>query len=169
MSAQILLQGRLLGSDDFLPAAPADRDNRAFEARSMWLVLIGETVPRALLAELQLPPLMLGSSGGDRFVVILPDQSRAEAAGEFLARVSQTLSGITGGKLSIAWSATENLGDWTIVRKRLQEGMRTGNRPPAQESGYFEPFSSNGLGPGSGQDRIPRDLRDVSAIGWSFE
>jgi len=59
MSAQILLQGRLRGTEDFLLAAPADRDNRAFEARSMWLVLIGETVPRALLAELQLPPLML--------------------------------------------------------------------------------------------------------------
>jgi CRISPR-associated protein Csm1 len=169
MSAQILLQGRLLGSEDFLPAAPADRDNRAFEARSMWLVLIGETVPRALLAELQLPPLMLGSSGGDRFVVILPDQARAEAAGEFLARVSRNLGEITGGKLSVAWSATENLGDWTIVRKRLQEGMRAANRPPALEPGYFDPFSSNGPGHGSGQDRIPRDLRDVSAIGWSFE
>src|SRR5580700_3364817 len=86
MSAQILLQGRLLGTEDFLLTAPADRDNRAFEARSMWLVLIGEAIPRALLAELQLPPLMLGSSGGNRFVVILPDQARAEAAGEFLAR-----------------------------------------------------------------------------------
>src|ERR1700691_4270429 len=128
MSAQILLQGRLLGTEDFLLTPPADRDNRAFEARSMWLVLIGEAVPRGLLAELQLPPLMLGSSGGDRFVVILPDQARAEAAGEVLNRVSDKLGEISGGKLSIAWSATENLGDWTIVRKRLQEGMRDGAR-----------------------------------------
>jgi hypothetical protein len=105
MSAQILLQGRLLGTEDFLLAAPADRDNRAFEARSMWLVLIGEAVPRALLAELQLPPLMLGSSGGNRFVVILPDQARAEAAGQFLTRVSQALSDIGSGKLSLVWSA----------------------------------------------------------------
>ncbi len=165
MSAQILLQGRLRGTEDFLLAAPADRDNRAFEARSMWLGLVGEALPRALLAELQLPPLMLGSSGGDRFVVILPDQARAEAAGQFLTRASDKLSEISAGKLSIVWSATENLGDWTIVRKRLQEGMREGTRPRALEPGYFEPF----LAQGAGQDRIPRDLRGVSAIGWSFD
>jgi CRISPR-associated protein Csm1 len=165
MSAQILLQGRLLSTEDFLLATPADRDNRAFEARSTWLVLIGEAVPRALLAELQLPPLMLGSSGGDRFVVILPDQARAEAAGEFLGRVSQALSDISSGKLSLVWSATENLGDWTIVRKRLQDGMRKGTRPRAAQPGYFDAFHAQG----AGADRIPRDLRDVPAIGWSFD
>jgi CRISPR-associated protein Csm1 len=174
MSAQILLQGRLLGTEDFLLAAPADRadsapswgaqHNRAFEARSMWLVLLNEAVPRALLAQLQLPPLMLGSSGGDRFVVVLPDQARAEAAGEFLGRVSHAMSDISSGKLSLVWSATENLGDWTIVRKRLQDGMREGTRPRASEPGYFDAFPSQGVG----ADRIPRDLRDVSAIGWSF-
>jgi CRISPR-associated protein Csm1 len=165
MSAQILLQARLLGTEDFLLAAPADRDNRAFEARSMWLVLIGEAVPRALLAELQLPPLMLGSSGGDRFVVILPDLTRSEAAGQFLGRVSQALSDVSNGKLSLIWSATENLGDWTIVRKRLQDGMNAGTRPRAAEPGFFDAFSAQG----SGADRIPRDLRDVAAIGWSFD
>ena len=75
MTAQVLLQGKLLGGEDFLLAVPADRDNRAFDARAMWLVLLGEAIPRALLAELQLPSLMLGSSGGDRFVVVLPDQT----------------------------------------------------------------------------------------------
>src|SRR3984957_19827143 len=139
MSAQILLQGRLLGTEDFLLAPPADRDNRAFEARSMWLVLIGEAVPRALLAELQLPALMLGSSGGNMFVVILPDDVRAAAANEFLARTSEALGNATSGKVSLAWSATENLGDWTIVRKRLQDGMRSGHEPRATGPGYFEP------------------------------
>lgn len=165
MSAQILLQGSLKGADDFLLAPPADRDNRAFEARAIWLVLIGEAVPRALLAELQLPPLMLGSSGGDRFMVILPDQARADAAGQFLIRVSKALAEITASKLSLTWSATENLGDWTIVRKRLQDGMTEGDRPRAAEPGYFDAF----LAQGAGADRIPRDLRDVSAIGWSFD
>ncbi len=165
MSAQILLQGRLQGADQFLVAPPADRDNRAFEARAVWRVLIGEAVPRALLAELQLPPLMLGSSGGDRFVVILPDQARAEAAAQFLARVSQAMGEITAGKMSLAWSATENLGDWTIVRKRLQDGMTEGTRPRAAEPGYFDAFTAAG----AGTDRIPRDLRDSSSIGWSFD
>ncbi len=62
MSAQILVQGRLVGTEDFLLAAPADRDNRAFEARLTWLNLLGEVLPRALLASLKLPPLLLGSS-----------------------------------------------------------------------------------------------------------
>src|SRR5580698_8168960 len=84
MSAQILVQGRLVGAEDFLPAAPADRDNRAFEARLTWLNQLGEVLPRALLATLQLPPLLLGSSGGGRFLAILPDQERADKAGEFL-------------------------------------------------------------------------------------
>jgi CRISPR-associated protein Csm1 len=165
MSAQILLQGRLHGVDDFLLAPPSDRDNRAFEARMMWLVLIGETVPRALLAALQLPPLMLGSSGGGRFMLILPDQARADAAAEFLGRVSKAFGEITAGKLSLTWSGTENLGDWTIVRKRLQDGMTEGAKPRAAEPGHFDAFSAQGAGP----DRIPRDLRDASSIGWSFD
>lgn len=165
MSAQILLQGRLRGAEDFVLTPPADRDNRAFDARAIWLVLIGEALPRALLSELQLPPLMLGSSGGGRFVVILPDQPRADAAGQFLERVSQKLADISNGKLTVAWSATENLGDWTIVRKRLQEGMREGTTPRAMEPGFFDPFPAQS----AGADRIPRDLREAPAIGWSFD
>jgi CRISPR-associated protein Csm1 len=165
MSAQILLQGTLLGGEEFLLAPPADRDNRLFEARSMWLALIGEVVPHALLAELQLPPLMLGASGGDRFLAILPDQARADAAGAFLTRVSQCFGDATSGRMKVVWSATENLGDWTIVRKRLQDGMRFGTSARAAEPGFFDAF----LPAGHEADRIPRDLRDASGIGWSFD
>ncbi len=165
MSAQILVQGRLLGAQGFLGAPPADRDNRAFDARSTWLVLLGEAIPRALLAELQLPPLMLGSSGGERFMVILPDQARAEAAAGFLERVSRALLELSAGKLSLVWSATENLGDWTIVRKRLQDGMTDAVRPRVAEPGFFDAFSTQG----AGADRIPRDLREAASIGWSFD
>jgi CRISPR-associated protein Csm1 len=165
MSAQILLQGKFTGTEDFLLAPPADRDNRAFEARSMWLVLMGEAVPRALLAELQLPSLMLGSSGRDRFMVVLPDRARAEAASAFLARVSEALGAASGGRIALVWSATENLGDWTIVRKRLLDSMREGTQPRVAEAGYFEPFEAVG----TGADRIPRDLREASEISWSFD
>jgi CRISPR-associated protein Csm1 len=165
MTAQVLLQGRLLGGADFLPAAPADRDNRVFEARSMWLVLIGEAIPRALLAELQLPALMLGASGGDRFVVVLPDSTRAAAADAFLNRASDALGTATGGRMRLAWSATENLGDWTIIRKRLQENIREGKHAGPPDAGFFEPFIPSGAGP----DVIPRNLREAGEIGWSFD
>lgn len=162
MSAQILLQGRLAGSDDFLLAAPADRDNRAFEARVSWLALVGEVLPRALLADLQLPPLMLGASGGDQFLLILPDQARADAAGQFLQKASDRLLAATGNTVSLVWSATENLGDWTVVRKRLQDGM---TRATSIEPGFFDPYPVAPAPP----DRTPRGLRDSPSIAWSFD
>ena len=165
MSAQILLQGGFPGAEEFLLSAPADRDNRAFDARAVWLSLVVELTPRALLAELELPPLMLGSSGGDRFLVILPDQARADAAGEFLTRVATVLNEVSNGKLRLVWSSTENLGDWTIVRKRLQDGMSERMKPPAMATGFFDAFTPHG----AGADRIPRDLRDAKSVGWGLE
>ncbi len=113
MSAQILLEGRLEGLESFPAAPPADRDNRAFESRLLCgSPLVGEVVPRALLAHLGLPPLMLGSSGSGRFLLILPDTARAEQAGEFLARVRQSLVSFTAeGGIDLIWRYTEDLGE----------------------------------------------------------
>src|SRR5580693_2255942 len=141
MSAQILVQGRLTGAEDFLLAPPADRDNRAFEARLTWLNQLGEVLPRALLATLQLPPLLLGSSGGGRFLAILPDQERLDQAAQFLTRANTVLSEATAGHVRIVWSATENLGDWTVVRKRLAEGLRASLRPMVLVGGFFDAAS----------------------------
>lgn len=165
MSAQILLQGRLLGTEEFLLSAPADKDNRAFEARLWWVAMLGEVLPRALLAELQLSPLMLGSSGGGRFLVILPDNLRADAAGAFLARASEALERATTGVVRIAWSATENLGDWTFVRKRLHDAMRISSLGQAPAAAWFQPFVPAAVVP----DQLPRNLRDATGIGFSFD
>ena len=162
MSAQILLQGRLAGTEDFLIAPPADRDNRVFEARLSWLALLAEVLPRALLAQLELPPLMLGSSGGDRFLLILPDQARADSATQFLQRASEALLAATNNTVSLLWSSTENLGDWTVVRKRLHEGMA---RATSISPDFFEPF----VPAISHQDKTPRGMRDAQSIGWSFD
>ena len=164
MSVQILLEGRLEGLDSFPAAAPADRDNRAFESRLLWLTLLGEVVPRALLAHLGLPPLMLGSSGSGRFLVILPDSARAEQAGEFLTRVQQALGQFTAGGIEVIWSATENLGDWTVVRKRLEDQIERKKRSRAAEPGFFDAFT-----PPPASDRIPRDLRDAANVWFGFD
>jgi CRISPR-associated protein Csm1 len=165
MSAQILLQGRLLGTEGFLLTPPANRDNRAFEARLIWLALLGEVLPRALLADLQLPPLLLGASGGGSFLVILPDQVRAAAAAQFLSRATEVIDRVTSGMMRIAWSATENLGDWTVVRKRLHDGMADAAKLSVPAPGYFEPFT----GAASTGEVIPRNLRDAQSVGWSFD
>ena len=58
MSEQILVQGKLLGVEEFL-ASPTD--NKRFLARAQWTALLSEVLPRALLAELELNKLLLGS------------------------------------------------------------------------------------------------------------
>jgi len=165
MSAQFLLQGRLLGAEEFLLSSPADKDNRAFEARLWWVALLGEVLPRALLAELQLPPLMLGSSGGGQFMVILPDSARTDAAAAFLTRATEALASATAGTMRLAWSATENLGDWTFVRKRLQDGMTAALKFTPPDASFFQPFVP--VAPSA--DHLPRGLRDATSIGFSFD
>ena len=61
MAEQILLQGKILGTEEFLSAAAAEsRPARSagedlLAGRSQWITLMSEVLPRALLAELGLP------------------------------------------------------------------------------------------------------------------
>ena len=72
MSVQIFLQGKLLGIEEFLtsPAHSADASamgehgESLLVGRSQWVSLLCEVLPRALLAELGLAKILLGSSGG---------------------------------------------------------------------------------------------------------
>lgn len=165
MAVQILLQGRLAGIENFLLTGSPKHDNRTFEARLQWTILLGETLPRALLAGLQLPALLLGSSGGGRFLVILPDAARAADAADFLVRANEVLHRATGGTVHIEWSATENLGDWTVVRKRLADGLREQAVAQVTAAGFFDALPAAS----TPEDVMPRGLRDVAGIGWSFE
>jgi CRISPR-associated protein Csm1 len=108
---------------------------------------------------------MLGSSGAARFLVILPDAERAEAASAFLNRANEALERVSNSLVRISWSATENLGDWTFVRKRLQDGMRTSLKGPALDASFFQPFVPGAVS----SDQLPRGLRDATSIGWSFD
>ncbi len=69
MSEQILVQGKLLGIDAFLASPSTDE---VLAARSLWVTLVCEVVPRALLEELELARLLLGSSGGSQFCWLFP-------------------------------------------------------------------------------------------------
>ena len=81
MSVQILLQGKILGVEEFLPSGqPAES---LFTGRLRWVSLLSEVLPRALIAELGLSKMLLGSSGGEQFLVVLPEEVRAQAE-EFL-------------------------------------------------------------------------------------
>jgi CRISPR-associated protein Csm1 len=122
MSVQIFLEGKLAGIDEFLLAhADKDRDH-VFTGRSHWVSLLSEVLPRALLAELGLARILLGASGGGQFLVVLPDESRG-AAIAFLELAAKGIAELSGGVLRLIWSITENLGDWSDVRRRLQDEM----------------------------------------------
>ena len=121
MSEQILLQGKLLGIEEFLLSGPdADPSRQSSEnelaGRSQWVTLLCEVLPRALLAELGLARILLGSSGGGQFLVVLPGEAR-QAASDFLSAAERHLREVGGGHLRLIWGITENLGDW-----RLNEG-----------------------------------------------
>src|ERR1700722_276592 len=165
MSVQIFLQGKLLGIDEFL-LAPSEQDHdQVFTGRSHWIALLSEILPRALLAELGLAKILLGSSGGGQFLLVLPEEAR-EGAGQFLQAAAQEIATLSDGSLKLLWSVTENLGDWSDVRRRLTEEMDRLRGTP----GFEAPVN----GPGEvSQDYFARQLgmrvRDAESAGWSPE
>jgi CRISPR-associated protein Csm1 len=175
MSIQIFLEGKLLGIGEFLLAPAGEKQDEVFLGRSHWISLLSEVLPRALLAELGLAKILLGSSGGGQFLLVLPEESRG-AAEAFLDTAAAEIGTLSGGALKLLYSITENLGDWSDVRRRLQEEMDRRRGAPADQSGLalFE------LPPGFGDASGGRDadtyfiglaaqLREAGSVGWSPE
>ena len=180
MSVQIFLQGKLLDIQSFLVSPPAGNpelgslvDEEALAAgRSRWVALLSEVVPRALLAELGLAKILLGASGGGQFLVVLPDEAR-EPAEALLTTVQQDIHRLSRGRLKLVWVSTENLGDWSVVRKRLAEAMARRRGAPAAgcDETFFSPDST--LPEGGSDDyfieELGRKFVDADLIGWSPE
>src|SRR5260370_4472252 len=105
MPEQILLQGKILGPEEFLLAGSAEgRSVRTagedlLAGKSQWITLLCEVLPRALLAELGLARILLGSSGGGQFLVGLPRNVR-EAAGAFLTGAAAQISHLRSNRVS---------------------------------------------------------------------
>src|SRR5690242_19423199 len=166
MSIQIFLEGKLLGIDEFL-LAPASQDpDQVFLGRSHWISLLSEVLPRALLAELGLAKILLGSSGGGQFLLVLPQESRPQAE-QFLENAAAELGRMSGGALKLVWSVTENLGDWSDVRRRLQETMEQRRGAPLTS------FDATPLGADPDVEayfiELAGGLREAESAGWSPE
>jgi CRISPR-associated protein Csm1 len=175
MSVQIFLQAKLLGIEEFLAApAPAGIEGTDAEAlfigRSQWVTLLAEVLPRALLAELGLARILLGTSGGGQFLVVLPEVARGEG-NEFLAAAGAGIRRMSAGRLRLTWAVTENLGDWSDVRKRLTEEMRRLRGAPAAAPGpeTFEPAATSEAEAGEFLMALARGLREAATVGWSPE
>lgn len=165
MSEQILLQGKLLGIEEFV-SSPSD--NNRFLARAQWAALLSEVLPRALLSELDLNKLLLGSCGADQFLVIIPDDTRAALADQFLTGEAQRIARVTGGRVRLIWSKTENLGDWTVVRKRLNDALHAQQSAPLAAARNFEPFDEGTeTPPDFFHAGLSETFRTASRLGWS--
>jgi len=145
MSVQIFLLGKILGIHDFLfsslgDSGPNTSSDWLLKGRCRWVALLSEVLPRALLAELGLARILLGSSGGGQFLGVLPLEARTDAD-RFLARASREIESMSGGMLRLVTAVTENLGDWNIVRKRLNDEMQRKRGAPAagRAPGWFDP------------------------------
>jgi len=177
MAEQILLQGKILGIEEFLLAAPAEgRSGRSagedlLTGRSQWISLLCEVLPRALLAELNLARILLGSSGGGQFLVVLPGESR-EAAENFLNAANAQIGELSNGIVNLIWGITDNLGDWAVIRRRLNDELqRKRNAPVANPAAAFQPFSRPSRPEADAYfgKELGSKVREATNIAWSPE
>jgi CRISPR-associated protein Csm1 len=174
MSEQILLQGKLLGVEEFLlsPPGASEDEPHVLAGRAQWLTLICEALPRALLAELGLARILLGSSGGGQFLLVLPDEARGPAQA-FLSGAAREVDRLSNGHLQLLWGITENLGDWSVVRKRLNESLEKWRGTPLAGVGAeaFRPYPEPEPPRTDGyfSRTLGHTVREASRIGWSPE
>jgi CRISPR-associated protein Csm1 len=178
MPEQILLQGKILGTEEFLLAGAAEgRPGRSageelLAGRSQWISLLSEVLPRALLAELGLPRVLLGSSGGGQFLLVLPEPQR-EPSENFLAAAAAQISDLSGGIVKLVWGVTDNLGDWAVIRRRINDALHVHRNAPLAKAGAaaFQPFTAT-IRPDADQyfaKELGAKVRQATSIGWSPE
>src|SRR5581483_10342703 len=176
MSEQILLQGKILGIEEFLVAGHTEgRSARSagedlLTGRSQWITLLCEVLPRALLAELGLARILLGSSGGGQFLVVLPGEVRS-AAEDFLKAAAKQVSELSSGYVKLAWAVTDNLGDWAVIRRRLNDDLQRQRNAPFSEIGAagFTTFTRSSQADADAYfaKELGAKARETSSVGWS--
>ncbi len=144
MSLQVFLQAHLVGANSFLATASADYSSPdAFLGRCVWLTLLAEVLPRALLAELKLSPMLLGSSSAEQFLLVLAEED-VPRANALLQQASEAVRHLSADTLRLVWSSTENLGAWPVARKRLDDALETQTSTPlgfADVQAAFQPIA----------------------------
>jgi hypothetical protein len=124
MSLQIFLEGKILGVDDCLLAPTSQDPDQVFTGRSHWISLLSEVLPRALLAELGLAKILIGSSGASQFLLVLPEESRGPAEA-FLSAAAKEISAI-GATCGGAWMRSSTA---TGTRPRPKQVRRYSRHP----------------------------------------
>jgi CRISPR-associated protein Csm1 len=173
MSLQVFLQAQLLGSESFLNFISLQQDDAESDlaGRCAWLSLIGEVLPRALLAELKLSRMLLGSSSADQFLLVLGEEDTPRA-NEFLTRAAKAIADVSGNTLRLVWATTENLGAWAVVRKRIDDALQAKISCPLPEGqeAVFAPFAQvEPIHEQSPFADFSKGLAAAKSVGWTQE
>src|SRR3954454_2262575 len=173
MSLQVFLQAHLIGGTDFLAAEPATDEDPllSFQGRCAWLTLFCEALPRALLAELKLSRMLLGSASAEQFLLVLTEEDLPRA-NELLNRAARAVTELSGDHLRLIWASTEDLGAWPVVRKRLDDALSVFRSAPlAQEDSAiaFLPKTDDQKPVSPYFSQFAADIATASSVGWSVE
>ena len=175
MSLQVFLQAQIVGAEPFLATQSPECQDAAADlvGRCAWLTLLCEVLPRALLAELKLSRMLLGSSSAEQFLLVLAEEDILRA-NEFLAREADAINRLSGGALRLVWASTENLGAWPLVRKRLDDALGSKNCAPLGQNGnlseIFKPFTPEPTASrGDYFESFARNLPVATKVGWAHE
>lgn len=174
MSLQVFLQAQISGADSFLAQqTPGQGDSTSdFLGRATWLGLVGEVLPRALLSELKLSRMLLGSSSAEQFLLVLTEED-IPRANEFLQNAGDAMSRLSRGTVRLDWVSTENLGAWQIVRKRLDDALGSRASAPlahsADAQNAFAPYTADIDTQGEDEyfATFGRGLLSAQRVGWS--
>ena len=158
----------MLGSEDFLSRQPPGVHEPAADlmGRCAWLTLLCEVLPRALLAELKLSRMLLGSSSAEQFLLVLAEED-IQRANEFLTRAADDIRQLSDNSLRLIWASTENLGSWPVARKRLDDALQTKTFSAITGSeeavNTFAPFADSGTQSASYFENFGSGLADRNA------
>jgi CRISPR-associated protein Csm1 len=176
MSLQVFLQAQLFGSDSFLGIHSAPQGHQDltadFTGRCAWLTLLCEVLPRALLAELKLSRMLLGSSSAEQFLLVLAEEDIPRAH-QFLAAAAAQIAELSGDTLRLVWSSTENLGAWPVARKRLDDALQARIAAPlslvSEIAPVFEAFDDQPAEAAAESyfSAFSNGLPTATRVGWS--
>jgi CRISPR-associated protein Csm1 len=103
---------------------------------------------------------------------VLPGEART-AAEEFLSAAARQVLELSSGLVRLVWASTENLGDWAVVRKRINDELQRKRNAPlaASATDAFVPHAAAAM---SDPDvyfakELGAKVREASTIGWSPE
>ncbi len=174
MSLQVFLQAQLTGVTEFLSAEGNEGEDHLgdFVGRCVWWNLYCEVLPRALLSELKLSRMLLGSSSAEQFLLVLAEED-IPRANDLLTRAAEAISKLSGNTLRLLWASTENLGAWPVARKRLDDALAAHHSTPLsslEAAHIFEPFPSLPEETASAYfGAFAQDFPSATAVGWSKE